>query len=77
MIGGVSWPLVDDATSTAPAFSGGKPTRFMSGIVNVPVVTTLAIDEPEMRPVMPEDTTAALAGPPRRCPSSENATRMK
>ena len=77
MIGGVSWPLVDDATSTAPAFSAGKPTRFISGMVNVPVVTTLAIEDPEIRPVMPDETTAALAGPPRMWPRSENATRMK
>ena len=35
-------------------------------MVKVPVVTTLAIDEPEIRPVRPEATTAALAGPPRR-----------
>ena len=47
MTGGVSWPLVDDATSTAPAFSGVKPVRFINGIVKVPVVTVLAIDEPE------------------------------
>ena len=25
-----------------------------------------AIDDPEIRPVMPEATTAALAGPPRK-----------
>ena len=43
----------------------------------MPVVTTLAIEEPEIRPVMPEDRTAALAGPPRMWPSSENATLMK
>ena len=77
MIGGVSWPLVEDATSTAPAFSAEKPTRLISGMVNVPVVTTLAIEEPEIRPVMAEDTTAALAGPPRMWPSSAKATRMK
>ncbi len=47
MTGGVSWPLVEDATSTAPAFSAEKPVRFISGMVKVPVVTTLAIDEPE------------------------------
>ena len=47
MTGGVNWPFVDDATSTAPAFSGEKPVRFINGIVNVPVVTVFAIDEPE------------------------------
>ena len=33
-------------------------------MVNVPVVTTLAMDDPDTRPVKPEETTAALAGPP-------------
>lgn len=60
------WPLTEEATSTAPAFSELKPTFFIMGMVKVPVVTTLAMDEPEMRPVRAEATTAALAGPPRR-----------
>ena len=51
MIGGMSWPLVEAATSTAPAFSAGKPTRFINGMVKVPVVTTLAMEEPEISPV--------------------------
>ena len=45
--GGVSCPFVDAATSTAPAFSGVRPVFFINGIVNVPVETTFAIDEPE------------------------------
>ncbi len=49
----------------------------MSGIVNVPHVTTFATDEPEIMPIRPDDTTAALAGPPRRWPSNANATLMK
>ena len=77
MTGGMIWPLTEAATSTAPAFSAVKPTRFISGIVKVPVVTTLAIEEPEISPVRPEDSTAALAGPPRMWPSSANATLMK
>ena len=77
MTGGVSWPLVEEATSIAPAFSGWKPVRFISGIVKVPVVTTLAIDEPEYKPDKAEATTAALAGPPRKCPSSAKASLMK
>jgi len=51
MTGGVSCPLVDEATSTAPAFSAVKPTRFISGIVNVPVVTTFEIEEPEINTI--------------------------
>ncbi len=46
-------------------------------MVKVPVVTTLAMDEPEIRPVIAEDTTAALAGPPFMWPISEKATWMK
>ena len=53
---------------------GRSPTFFISGMVKVPVVTTLAMDEPEIRPVMAEDTTAALAGPPRIWPIRLNAT---
>ena len=43
MTGGVRTPLIDDETSTAPALVAGKPTFFISGIVKVPVVTTLAM----------------------------------
>ena len=64
--GGVNCPFVEEATSTAPAFSALKPTFFIRGIVKVPVVTTFAIDEPETNPVMAEEMTAAFAGPPRR-----------
>lgn len=46
-------------------------------MVKVPVVTTLAMDEPEMMPVEAEATTAALAGPPRKRPSNEMAEAMK
>ncbi|CSI60470.1 Uncharacterised protein [Vibrio cholerae] len=68
---------MEAATSTAPALVPGKPTRFIKGMVKVPVVTTLAIEEPETNPERPDATTAALAGPPRMCPSIEKATLMK
>ena len=51
--------------------------RFISGMVKVPTVATLAIELPEITPVSPEETTAALAGPPRICPSSDSADLMK
>ena len=72
--GGMICPLTDDATSTAPAFSAEKPTRFIMGMVKVPVVTTLAIDDPEIIPVSADATTAALAGPPRIWPSKLKAS---
>ncbi len=75
--GGMICPLTEDATSTAPAFSAEKPVRFIMGMVKVPVVTVLAIDEPEISPVNPEATTAALAGPPRKWPSRLKASWMK
>ena len=65
MIGGMSWPLVEAATSIAPALIAGMPIFRITGIVKVPVVTTLAIDDPEIAPVMPDARIAALAGPPR------------
>src|SRR3546814_19643934 len=75
--GGMIWPFTEEATSTAPAFSAFRPTRFIIGIVKVPVVTTLAIEEPEMRPVEAKAATAALDGPPGRCASSSTAPRLK
>ena len=48
-----------DATSTAPAFSGWA-NFFISGMVKVPVVTVFAMDDQD-EAVMAEDTTAALA----------------
>ena len=37
---------------------------FIRGMVNVPVVTVLATEEPEMVPKNPEEMTATFAGPP-------------
>ena len=72
--GGMICPLTEEATSTAPAFSELKPTFFINGMVNVPVVTTFAMEEPEIRPVMADATTAAFAGPPRIWPMRLKAT---
>ena len=77
MIGGMIWPLVDAATSIAPALTAGMPMRRMTGMVNVPVVTTLAMDEPEIIPVMPEARIAALAGPPLKRPTRANESDRK
>ena len=77
MIGGMSWPLVDAATSIAPALTAGMPIRRMTGIVKVPVVTTLAIDEPETMPVMPDARIAALAGPPVKRPTMAKESARK
>ena len=65
IIGGISCPLVEAATSMAPALMAGMPILRMTGIVKVPVVTTLAMDEPEIVPVMAEARMEAFAGPPR------------
>ena len=63
--GGKICPPVDATASTAPAYSLRYPTFFMSGIVNVPVVTTLATALPLMEPINALDKTDASAGPPR------------
>jgi len=77
MMGGMSWPPVDAQASTAPAYSGGYPTRFMRGMVKAPVVATLATEEPLMVPSNPEATTATLAGPPGLCPARARASSLK
>ncbi len=48
--------------------------RFINGMVNVPVVTVFAIDEPEIMPVIMDDKTDAFAGPPRNAPNRAIAT---
>ena len=43
------------------------------GIVKVPVVTVFAIEDPEIKPVIPDPRIAALAGPPRIFPTIAKA----
>ena len=74
--GGMSWPPVLAAASIAPAKNGRKPARFMSGIVNVPVVTTLATALPDNEPMKALATAAVLAGPPRVFPAIRLAMAM-
>ena len=50
--------------------------RFISGIVKVPVVMTLATADPDTEPNRPEVTTATLAGPPAWLPVSARAKSM-
>ena len=40
----------------------------------MPPETTFDTDEPEMSPFNADETTATLAGPPRRCPSAAKLT---
>ena len=54
----------------APAFTPEYPVRFISGMVKMPPETTLDTDDPDTMPFRAEETTATLAGPPRRWPSS-------
>ena len=64
-MGGINCPFVEAATSIAPALTAGKPILRITGMVKVPVVTTLAMEEPEMVPVKPDAKMEAFAGPPR------------
>ena len=77
MTGGVIWPMVEAEASIPPATSGLTPMRFMRGIVNVPVVVTLATELPEIVPITALDRTAALAGPPRVPPATAMARSRK
>ena len=66
MIGGMICPPVEATASTAPANSGRKPVRFISGMLICPVTMTLATALPEMVPNRLDETTATLPGPPVR-----------
>ena len=46
-------------------------------MVSAPVVTVLAMDEPEIEPSMAEESTETLAGPPAKRPASAEARSMK
>ena len=46
----------------------------MSGMVKMPPDTTLLTDEPEIIPLSAEETTATLAGPPRKWPRAAKLT---
>ena len=47
-----------------PATAGRNPMARISGMVKVPVVAVLATALPERDPIMPDEMTATLAGPP-------------
>ena len=64
MIGGMIWPPVEATASTPAAKCGGKPVRFISGIVIGPSTMTLATALPEIVPNRLELTTDTLPGPP-------------
>ena len=76
MTGGMIWPPLEAQASTAPAKAGGKPTFFIRGMVKVPVVTTLPAALPLTVPMVAEETTAALAGPPCIFPVATSAKSM-
>ncbi len=61
----------------APAFSLEKPVFFIIGIVKVPVVTVFAIEDPEIKPVIPDPKIAAFAGPPLIFPTIAKAKSKK
>ena len=73
MTGGMIWPPVEAAASTAPANSGRYPVFFIMGMVTEPVVTVLPTEEPDTMPQRAEEMTATLAGPPLAEPARELA----
>ena len=50
--------------------------RFMVGMVSEPVITVLAMEEPEIMPISPEASTDTLAGPPANRPATQWAMSM-
>ncbi len=75
--GGMICPPIDAVASTPPANAARYPKRFISGMVNCPVVTTLATPDPEIVPISPDEITATLAAPPSLWPTSPSDTSEK
>src|SRR5690554_690246 len=75
--GGISVPPVEAQASTPAAYFGLKPERFIAGMDRAPVVMTLVMTLPLNEPIMPLESTATLAGPPRTLPRSANARSIK
>ena len=50
--------------------------RIIAGMVSEPVVTVLAIEEPEIEPSRAEESTDTFAGPPEKRPASAEARSM-
>ena len=73
MMGGISCPPVLADASMAPAKKGLNPERRISGMVNVPVVTTFATALPERDPMKALATAAVFAGPPWLPPATRSA----
>ncbi|MNT60440.1 hypothetical protein D3C72_1980200 [compost metagenome] len=76
MIGGMICPPMDEVASTPPAKAARKPNRFISGMVNWPLATTLATPDPEMVPISAEDSVQTCAGPPRQPPTRPRAKSL-
>lgn len=51
-------PPIDAAVSTAAACTPGRPWRFMSGMVKLPVTAVLAAPLPLTMPIDRDDSTA-------------------
>ena len=77
MTGGIICPPLLAAASAAPAMWGLSPMRFISGIVNVPVVTTLPEALPDTVPMSALDPTAARPAPARILPNNPRAKFTK
>ena len=74
--GGMICPPIEAVASTPPAKAARKPKRFISGMVNCPVVTTLATPEPEIVPISAEAMTADLGRPAAPWPTRPSATSL-
>ena len=68
-------PPVEAVASTAPAKRDDSPMLFISGMVKVPVVATLATALPLNEPVSADEITAT-GRPPRRRPAAASARSL-
>ena len=72
--GGASCPPVEAVASMAPAIVALNPVRFISGMLTIPLTSTLATALPEIMPKRPEEITDALA---RSAPGASGQAKGK
>ena len=74
--GGTSSATIDAVMVTLTAKSRSNPRLTICGIIAPPTAETSAIAEPETPPKNSDDSTLTWPSPPRRCPTSEEASEI-
>jgi len=77
MLGGMMGPMQAAVAVMAAPRSSSKPSRFMAGIMIIPMATAVATADPEMAAKIAQAMTVAWPSPPRMCPITSLAKRTR